>query len=125
MSEIINQLPLPYDMQYKIIIYLLSLEGTTCCRAFKDALIIYQNKNNKKANKKPKEFNIYKFLGRNTCDKQLEINEDNISSITYEIRIAQFDPNEDNWSKGSIRNIRKYIRILQERFKMRYKMLYV
>ena len=124
MTEIINQLPLPSDMQYKIFIYLLGLEGTTSCRIFKNALIEYQNKNNKKVDKKLKEFNIYKFLGTNVCGRQLEINEDNISSITYEIRIAQFDSNEDNWTKGSIRSIRKYMWILQERFKMRYKMLY-
>jgi len=125
MTEIINQLPLPPDIQYKIFIYLLGLEGTTSCRVFKNALIEYQNKN-KKTNKKPKEFSIYKFLGTNTCGRQLEINEDNISSITYEIRIAQFDDtSEDNWTKGSIRNIRKYMWILQERFKMRYKMLYL
>ena len=124
MTEIINQLPLPSDIQYKIFIYLLGLEGTSTCRVFKNALIEYQNKN-KKTNKKSKEFSIYKFLGTNSCGRQLEINEDNISYITYEIRIAQFDSNEDNLTKGSIRSIRKYMWILQERFKMRYKMLYL
>lgn len=121
MTEIIDQLPLPYDTQYKILIYLLGLEGTSCCRVFKNALIVYQNKNNKKTTK----FNIYKFLGRNTYGKQFEINEDNISNITYEIRISQFDSNENSCNKGSIRNIHKYMRILQERFKIRYKMLYI
>jgi hypothetical protein len=124
MTEIINQLPLPSDMQYKIFIYLLGLEGTSSCRVFKNALIEYQTKN-KKANKIPKEFNIYKFLGINVCGRQLEINELNISSVIYEIRIAQFDSNEDNWTKGTIRTIRKYMWILQERFKIRHKMLYL
>jgi len=61
MTEIINQLPLPSDMQYKIYIYILGLEGTSSCRVFKNALIKYKNKNNEKKNKKPKKLKIYKF----------------------------------------------------------------
>lgn len=122
MSESINQLPLPSEIQYKILIYLLGLEGTPSCRVFKDALVVYHERNKKTT----KPFNLYKFLGTKTCGKQWEINEEHASSITYEMLISRFDDSsEDNWTKGSIRNIRKYMRILQERFKMRYWMLYL
>ena len=133
MTELIvnKRLNLPGDIQYIILIFLLGMEGTPCCEIFKTALCEFRRTHfsKKRNSSSPSHFTIYKFLGTRECGAQYEVGleEDFVPTITYELRVAQFDANykPESWTKGSIRNIRKYMRILHERFLRRYEALYV
>ena len=104
--SIMQILPLPDDIKYKILILLLGMARTPCANRIRHA---YKTK--------------FTMRFRHVCGVHYEINELPNSlrqAIMCEIRIIQFNVDNRKKSYESISNIKKYKKILEDRFKKKY-----
>ena len=96
---------LPDDIANKILLLLLGIAPTTTAGCIKTS-----HKEN-----------------RTMCGLQYEISQtyNMVQQVAMcEIRIAQFDSNRNRKNRGSVKNIKKYMVILEMYFKQRYKRLF-
>ena len=104
--SIMQILPLPDDIKYKILILLLGIARTPCANRIRHA---YKTK--------------FTMRFRHVCSMHYEINEfQNLvyQAIMCEIRIIQFNVDNKKKTPEAITNIKKYKNILADRFKKKY-----
>ena len=103
----------PDDISNKILLLLLGIAGTPCANCFQSAR---------------EEYLLY-YIHHISCKYQYEIKSQNKTQemVMCDIRIAQFDRDcgeRRRTTLGAIKNIKKYMKLLEIQFKQRHKHLF-